>query len=613
MFDKLFGSAKKRFSEARAEVMTPEQVERADFFLRKFENWKAEIQEKESEWQEIGNLYAGQREADHDSDVNAYVNVVLPNIEGQVASMTNHNITTNVRGKGVSDQKFASSVEPVAAMIAEENDIKQLVKRSGRRYLLYGNCCTTVVWDPDALDGFGLPEIKSRNVTRVCIDGKIKDMADVQKGDYIIEDAGVVSIEWAKHKFGEEKARAVQLGNIEPDFSNEAKTDDQDGFTLLRVWTRLNKDRNLQLLELSRCGVLLSQSDPTVPYHKYVFNRYPVFFAGLYPEEGEFYRFGDGLALKPLQELINKLYDEIVLAVKFSSHGRTYADPNSGLNPDDFARCDPRDLLYMKNPGQMLRTERGVGLNQVVFKLLEQLFIRVQEVTRFSALMTGNSPGTVTATQAGIQMQQGAANIDDKRYDLSRMFGDALSYAVGLCMEHWSAAKAFRVVDDPEDFVWVDVRNWQAVPEKMPADGDFLKNWKKRNPKASKDREPKWMNLTVGGVEATKQLEFDIGVSIGEGLPNNKMALYNVIISLSQLMLIDEETGQPRPALTYQQVTDKLETILGIKIENEKGTQVAVMPDGSKTPIPALNMDSNVPNANVNGLAKGGTQNAIQP
>ena len=136
----------------------------------------------------------------------------------------------------------------------------------------------------------------------------------------------------------------------------------------------------------------LSESDPSEPYYKHIFNRYPFFAAGLYKDESDQYYFGDGRILLSMQKVINKLYDEIILAIKFSSQGRTYADPNSKLNPAEFAEADPSKVIYANNPHQYIKTERGAGLNEVVFKLLTQLLDKVQEVTRFSALMTGNDP-----------------------------------------------------------------------------------------------------------------------------------------------------------------------------------------------------------------------------
>jgi hypothetical protein len=422
---------------------------------------------------------------------------------------------------------------------------------------------------------------------------------------------GSRSIQWAKDKFGDELADAITIGNNDPDFEY-GDIDNDESFTYLRVWTKNNDNRNLQLLEMSLCGILLSESDASKPYYTNVFNRYPFFIAGLYKDEGDAYYFGDGKVLLPMQKIINKLYDEIILAVKFASQGRTYADPSSRLNPAEFAASDPSVVIYATNPSQTIKTERGTGINEVVFHLLQHILEKVQEATRFSALMTGNDPSKgMTATQAGIQMQQGATGIDDKKSDLSKALGDALNYSIGLCMQFWSVAKAFRIADNDEEFEWIDVRTFKNIPEMIPASQDFIAKWSGTNPKAKE--KPKYMQLeTEDGKPATKQIELDISVNIGEGLPNNKIALYNMVLSLAQIVLIDEETGQPRPLIGFKQFRSMVEQYLGIRVSDtdeewqamvQQQQQMMAQQQQQAKPI---NVNPNIPGANQNGQMKPG-------
>ena len=97
-----------------------------------------------------------------------------------------------------------------------------------------------------------------------------------QRTAYIIHEVGSRSLSWAREKFGDDIADAIQIGNNDPDFEY-ADTDNEESFTYLRVWTRNNESRNLQLLEISLCGVLMSESDESKPYYSNVFNKYPFF------------------------------------------------------------------------------------------------------------------------------------------------------------------------------------------------------------------------------------------------------------------------------------------------------------------------------------------------
>ena len=615
------------FQKTRDELMTEEQQKRVDFYLSKYHEGKADLEERMQEWEEIHRAYKGERTDiidDDDMEKQVAVNIMLTQIEGQVSSMQTANITGSYQGVGFSDQKFARTAGIVGDFILKRNNARQIVKKAGRRYLQFGYTVLTTYWDDEALDNFGLPRIECLKPGTVIFDDKIEDIVDdLQRCDYIIHEVGSRSIMWARKKYGDEIADAIQLGNNDPGFEFK-DTDNDESFTYLRVWTRNNEYENLQLLEISLCGILLSESDPSEPYYKHIFNRYPFFVAGLYKDESDQYYFGDGRILLSMQKVINKLYDEIILAIKFSSQGRTYADPNSKLNPAEFAEADPSKVIYANNPHQYIKTERGAGLNEVVFNLLTQLLDKVQEVTRFSALMTGNDPGrSMTATQAGIQMQQGITGIDDKRADLSKALGDALSYAIGLCMEFWRAAKACRVADNDDQFEWIDVRQFREIPELIPASREYIENFKKNNPNA--ETVPEYMQLEIEDEDgkrkpATKQLELDISVNIGEGIPNNKIALYNIILQLSQLVLVDEVTGQPRPLIGFRQFKQMVEDYLNIKIDDntddyeayqqlqqalmaQTGTMPSTNPNNAAAP---LNMNPNIAGMNLEGTAPAG-------
>ena len=612
------------FSKSREELMTPEQIERVNFYLEKYTDGKSLMTDRLEEWEEIEEAYKGNRTDVSENGVElnpVAVNVILAQVEGQVSSMMNNNITGTYKGIGYSDQQFAATAGIIGDFILKQNGAKQLVKQSARRYLKFGNAIAVVRWDAEAFNEFGMPRIDMPKLGTIVIDDKIDDIVhDLQRADYIIEEVGSRSIIWARRKFGDDIADAIVLGNNNQDFEYQ-DIDTDESFTYIRVWTKNNDYENLQLIEMSLCGILLSESETNKPYYSNVFNQYPFFAAGLYKDEADSYYFGDGKILLPMQKLINKLYDEIILAVKFASQGRTYVDPSSRLNPVEFAQADPSIPIYVKNPQQSIRTERGQGVNEVVLSLVANILDKVQETTRFSALMTGNNTGRdMTATQAGIQMQQGITGIDDKKSDLSKMLGDALNYSLGLCMEYWTAAKAFRVADNDEEFEWIDTRQFKSIPEMIPSSSEFISNWSKNNPEIKE--KPKYMQLEVEEEEieegeavdkpkkskgATKQIELDVIVSIGEGLPNNKIALYNMVLSLAQVALPDE-MGQPKPLIGIKQFRQMVSNYLGIRIDEEAEDEQAMaqMQQQMMAQQQPLNIDPNIPGANSRGQMKPG-------
>lgn len=585
------------FASIRDKVNTKEQQERANFYLAKYRFLKSEYQSRLEQDEEIEKLYRCEREKKSENDPNSFDPIMLPVVEGQVSAMTEKFISASVKGEGYSDQKFAHTGQILTDFAYRNIRIKSKVKQGIRRYVLNGTSCFALGWNPDALDGFGLPDWRTPQISKVFVDGKIKNLMDLEKAEYIIEEIGSFSILSARKEYGEDIANAIQLGNTQPDFDGSQSQDDKDGFTKLHIWTRNNDEDNLQLIELSLCGIMLKESDPSEPYYKYVDNKYPFFFFGLYPEEGKFHRFGDGKLLKRLQILLNNLWDECVIAAKYSAQAERYVDPNSGLDPDQLDG-DPSHPIYVREPTKNVKTTQGQGINQIVFSLISLILKEVERITRFSSLMSGNAPGReITATQSGIMVQQGNSGVDDKRNDISEAIAEATQYMMGLMMEFWPAAKAIRIAEDSDETEWVDARQLRNVPAMIPVDASYEKQWMAAHPDKPV---PQYMQLESeeGGKPQTKRVAFDIQVSIGEGMPTSKMALANLVMSLSKMVLPDEATGQPRALLSYQQVQKLMEDIIGLpimKIVSEAKNAPLPMPQGEGTGSPNQNISTAQP------------------
>lgn len=549
------------------ELNTEEQKKRANWYETIYNNLESEMNERKDAWNRIEKAYRCERDY-IDAAPNSFIPVITPIIEGQVATFIDKNLSANVKGKKPTDQSFAHIAQIITDYVFKENKIKQIVKTASRRYLLYGIGCFGIGWNPDANGGMGIPEIQPKQIGRVFIDGKIKDLLDFQKAEWVMEEIGFKSIAWVRKEYGNDIADAVIKLNNTYDGESQPKYDDMNSTSIIVVWTRNNDYGNLQKIVMDKRGFMLDESDPKYPYYEFIDNEYPYSFFGMYQQEGDFYRFGDGTLLLPIQETINKLYDEIVTNIKFCSQPRTFIDPKSQCDTNQFTN-DPSTPISCFDPKSNIHIQPPVGLNNVVFSLLQNLMAEAQKVSRFSALMSGNDPGQrMTATQAGIQMQQGNNTINDKKMDLADALSFVVKYCIGLTMQFWDKGQALRVSENSDNFEWVDSRLLKEIPLVIPADKKFREKWKKEHPGASMRECPKFMQLKDGNKPITKNIELDVDVTVGEGLPTNKIALYNIILSLAQLQLIDEETGKPRPLLGYNQVKIMIEDLIGLPLDN---------------------------------------------
>lgn len=593
------------------DIMTEEEQERASFYAKEYSRQKQLMKNRSDKWLEIEEAYSNERVSDpvFNNNDDKRINILQPQIEGQVTAMTNSNISGVYRGVGFSDQKFASTASKIGDFILNQNNIRSHVKKFGRRYVKFGTSVLHVEWDNEALNDTGLPIFTTPKLSTVFVDDKIDDLVmELDKADYIIQEIGKNSLEYLAREFSEDYLPIIQASKMQDDFEQEDTT--ENTFMYLKVWTKNNEKRELELIEMTEDGIILKRDgkDNPKPYYKHTFNRYPFFFATLYDNEQDIYGYGDGDFLLPYQKYIDKLMDIILRATSASSLGRTYFDPQSHLDIYTFTEGDPLKPIPCKNPNSTIRTERGQGVSDIVFRVLEIILQQVYNTTRFSPLMTGNNTGeNMTATQAGIQLQQGQTGIDDKKKDISYSFGKCLGYAIGLCMEKWDSAIALRIADNEEKFEWIDARQLAEIPVMIPSSNEYTNAFKNKNPDAEV---PEYMQLskeeefevetdnplldeetgnpiideetseplkeTVTKKETkyvTKELELDIDVTIGEGIPNNKVALYNIMLQLSQIQLLDEKTGALRPIVTYNIFKDIVEETLGIVIKDEEMEQ----------------------------------------
>lgn len=91
------------------DLMEEAEKKRVQYYLEAYQKGKSDMQEEIEIWEEIHRAYKGERtDATEGGAINPVaVNIILSQIEGQVSSLMNNNITGTYKGVGYSDQKFA--------------------------------------------------------------------------------------------------------------------------------------------------------------------------------------------------------------------------------------------------------------------------------------------------------------------------------------------------------------------------------------------------------------------------------------------------------------------------------------------------------------------------
>jgi len=461
--------------------------------------------------------------AKNDADPASNVNIIHPNVEGQVAMLIEQNIAITALPQTPADTELAETARLVLEFIKDKNKLTRKLDVHERRREKYGTGILRVIYDPDALGGAGLPIIEPCDNRRIFIDPCITDIYKTNEAEYIIETIPK-SVHWARENFGEDKALKIKK-NFYPE---EGQLGTSDSYLHMLVWTLAGG--KLRLVQMSGCGVILSDSGEGF----YPENRYPYFFTPLYYREGSLWGKGDVELLMPLQDLINDLDDQIRLSARLTGNPQRLVSTGSGIDLDALTNeaglnIPVNDINAVKNltPPELpayIEERRNFAMQY-----------ETQRVSRFSDQMTGNKQqGVITATEAMALQQGGSMGIGHKKLILQETLSEVFEYCLALVKEYWSREVAIRVTDKLDEFMFFRTSQFKNRPVLSEADPHYRRRFKKLHPEA---REPQYMERP-GEV---RDAEFDIKVTVGAGLPTNRAFVYSMMMELTKEGMITHE------------------------------------------------------------------------
>lgn len=555
------------------ELVTDEQYERGMYYLNKYVLRQSEISQLKAGWDRIEELCACQRDPDPDDEYypNNFIAIITPAVEGQVASIVEGDIEYSHVTNNPAHSHYMVQYDAASEYARRKNRSLEYWKDYVRQYEKLGNSIMAVSWE----EGFsyvkgkpvGFPKLTVCPLLSVIVDGRIKDVKDVQYADYIIHEIGFQTIMWAREEYGDEKADAIVKGQNRYDGENpDVSNDDSDTFVLLHVWTRMNKQRNLQLIEMDANGFILRESDPSQPYYKYSENEYPFVFSRMIPITGQFYGYGDGALLIGIQQFQNNLADEVELACRFSAQAKLAIDPRAQINPDDL-NSNPADIIVCPNPGDNIKILNAPGINPIVTQTMQENEQRAQRITRFNDIMSGNQQGvSATATQINAQTALGQVGISDKKSDIARAMEWVDRYSLKLCMQYWD--KPFWATLGHNYQEYIDMNEMRSAPSAVPTPASTRDKIRK----GFKDFMGRLVSPLKNDLAKDKDgnliytdIDWDTRVYIGKGIAKDSTTMYNILQGLAGTLMLDEN-GIQKQVIDFKVWQQAMEQLLGFKL-----------------------------------------------
>ncbi len=437
-----------------------------------------------------------------ENDPGSSTNIVHANVEGQVALLLEQSIGIMPVPVTPDDAPFAANVQKVLEFIKEKNRLTRKLDLHERRREKYGTGIFRVSFDPGALSGAGMPVIEAVNPQNIFVDPGITDVYRIGEASFIIETV-CKTVHWARQQYGDLVADAIVSG-YRPQYEGDDGGDDT--YLHMLVWTR--DGGVLRLVEMTGCGLILSDSFDSGRESFYPDSRYPYFFTPLYYREGSIWGKGDVELLIPVQDLINDLDDQIRINARLTGNPQRLVETGSGIDLD--AMTNEAGLNIPTTSVSAVRNLEAPPLPSYILQRRDAaLRYESQRITRFSDQMTGaKQAGVATAAEATVLQQGGQMSIQHKKLLLQETLSEVFSYCLSMVRAYWTEEVAVRVADRRGEFI-------------------FFRGSDLRYRTAKDGRE--------------KDAAFDLIVTVGAGLPANKTAAYQMMSDLYGKGLVTAE------------------------------------------------------------------------
>ena len=514
-------------------------------------------------WKDVEKYWEGEFEYDDENDPAPNTNITNSNVEGKTALLCDQTIAIQVDPREPGDRPFCDMARTLADFIKERNKMYRKIEVHERRREMFGTGIFRVLWDFDKLDEKGMPDIEPIHPDRIIVDPAITEVYDIQEAQYIIE-AKSKSLYSAYAEYGDEIGDAI-IPNYDP-VQNLIQENDEDQYVHMMVWTRYkeNGKRKLRLVEMSGDGVLLRDTKKEIQkynkekekeheeklftegikYNKkedkeelelFPNDKFPYFFTPDMHRENTIWGKGSAELILPISDQLDEIDDSTLRNARLTGNPMGLVSNSSGIDP----------AKITNEAGQMIPTNDINGFKWQAPPTIPQYILNRrtelmnqdrQIVTRFSDQMIGKQvEGVSTATESLALQNSGNSMIEHKKGLLQETLSEVFEYALELALINWNTTMVFRITGDKgeDDFTEFNPDRLNNIPLLIESDTEYRekykKKWQERNKgKSIEELDPneyKYMQVD----NETRKIQYDLSVSVGAGLPNNRAYRYSIV------------------------------------------------------------------------------------
>lgn len=492
-------------------------------------------------------------------DPNSNTNVIKPIIDSQIADLVDKPQAVSAKGVELSDELYAIQTQHMMDFILDHNKFKQKLERAEHDRLELGTSVYKVYFDEDALGGRGLPTYDVVDPANFFPDPKITAYTNLQDAEFIIH-ATWKPLSWFRRVFPKRGKYLQRQVNVlydpkiyEGDNSDESDYTTSQRALLLEFYTR-DDEGELYCLSVSQQIILQDTREEEGKLQRR--DMYPFVVIPCYPQRGILWGQGDVELLIPTQDIINDLDDQIRINARLMGNPQIAFGIGAGRGFDPRKWTSQPALRIPMRDVNSFRVVEGRPVSPDVINRREKAFQEADVISGRPDVTRGQQPSGVTAFRAIAALQQaGQKGTVHKKEMLKEGFRQVLQLLYDEMIEKWDEEMWVRIEGQMPDYKFYDPRKLREVDRLIPNEMADANMPNEPEHKVLEDEDGKPM---------TRVAEFDLSITIGDGLPSDKAFVFDMITDLSKIAI------EGKPVIFWRELREYLREEVGLPLRDEE-------------------------------------------
>lgn len=539
-----------------------------------------------------------QQSHDHPGSV---TNLIHPIIESQIGDLVDKPFNTSAKGWEPSDDMFAEQAQNIMDFILYRNRFSTKMNVAEHDRLELGTTIIKVWFDPDDLEGRGLPKFEPISPSNFFPDPKIPRADLLQDAEFIIH-AVPRPLSWIRSKFpkwGKYVKREASVPYDPDDVFTDAQSDqvspDTSQKALLLECYMKDEGGELYCVHVANHLILEDSREKKVKVQRR--DKYPFVMIPCYLKRGTAWGYGDVELLIPTQNLINELDDQIRMNARMSGNPQIVVGMGAGKTFNFRKWTNEPGLRIPMRDHNAWSVVQPQNVSSDVVVRREKAFSEADTISGRSDVTRGEKPGQVTAASAILALQQaGQKGVIHKAKMFKEGWSEVLELLFDEVAENWDEEMWIRIDGDEPDYHFVNPAEFRDRPIMIPNDiNDEESSLVQLMDIETIEDEENGETIT-NETPMTRDAQFDFSLNIGDGLPTDKAFIYQSLLDLSRISYPEG------PLVHYKEMREYLRNQLGLPLDSDDDQEMTP-PQGAP----------NVPPEAIQGLVDQIQQTPQQP